>query len=261
MELPSKLLEQIAFNTRRKREEHMLIVMVKSTNEEQLLQPLQTNKRQYKIAVTFLTGYNGIFNVTNTNIKFYFKKTITEEDGFVQITIPPGASEIETLDNEIERIIIDEGHFSKNDYLFKIKPNFSTLGSIIEISPQGPIISFMFDDNIRDLLRFNARILYEEYNLSPNPVDIISFNIIFIETDIAKEMIFKGKQSGIVMNFTMLVSPGYKYVCRFEGGIQWYMMESKDVIPSISFKLKNENHGLVSFNGQSISFRLSIEEI
>ena len=63
------------------------------------------------------------------------------------------------------------------------------------------------------------------------------------------------------MTFTMLVSPGYKYVCRFEGGVQWYMMESKDVISSISFKLKNENNELVSFNGQSISFRLSIKEI
>ena len=74
-------------------------------------------------------------------------------------------------------------------------------------------------------------------------------------------MIFKGKRSGILMNFTMSVSPGYKFVCRFKGGIQWYMMESKDVISSVSFKLKNENNELISFNGQSISFRLSIKEI
>ena len=72
-------------------------------------------------------------------------------------------------------------------------------------------------------------------------------------------MIFKGKRS-VIMNFTMSVSPGYIYVCRFKGGIKWYMMESKDVISSISFKLKNENNELVSFNGQSISFRLSIQE-
>ena len=36
MELPSKLLEQIAFNTRPKIEEHMLINMDKSTHEEHL---------------------------------------------------------------------------------------------------------------------------------------------------------------------------------------------------------------------------------
>ena len=46
MELPSKLLEQIAFNTRPKIEEHMLIVMVKSTHEDHLFPPLQTDIKQ-----------------------------------------------------------------------------------------------------------------------------------------------------------------------------------------------------------------------
>ena len=40
------------------------------------------------------------------------------------------------------------------------------------MSPEGPIISFMFDGSIRDLLGFTARTLHEEYNLSQNPVDI-----------------------------------------------------------------------------------------
>ena len=138
MELPSKVLEQIAFNTGPKIEEHLLIVMYKSTHEEHLSQPLQTNNKQFKIAINFLTAYNGIFNVTNENNKFYFKKTI-DEDGFIQTTIPPGAYEIESLNNEIKRIIIDEEHYTEANYPFATKPNFSTLGSNIEISPQGPI--------------------------------------------------------------------------------------------------------------------------
>ena len=64
MELRSKILEQIAFNTRSRNEEHFLIVMYKSTHEEHLSQPLQTNNKQFKIAVSFLTGYIGIFNIT-----------------------------------------------------------------------------------------------------------------------------------------------------------------------------------------------------
>ena len=43
MELPSKLLKQMAFITRPKIEEHILIVMDKSSHEERLSQPLQTN--------------------------------------------------------------------------------------------------------------------------------------------------------------------------------------------------------------------------
>ena len=190
MELPSKVLEQIAFNTRSRIEEHMLIVTDKSTHEEHLSQPLQTNNKQFKVAVTFLTGYNGIFDITDKNKKFYFIKSVTDEDGYIKITIPPGAYENENLNNEIKRAIIDE-HYTEADYPFKIKPNFSTVRSIIEISPQGPAMSFMFDDSIRDFLRFNARTLYEEYNLSPIPVDILSFDIIFLETDIAQGMTFK----------------------------------------------------------------------
>ena len=259
MELPSKLLEQIAFNTRAKIEEHMLILMDKSTHKEHLSQPLQTGNKQFKVAVTFLSAYNGIFNVTNSNNKFYFFKSISDDD-HIQISIRPGVYEIEALNNEIKRIIIDEEHYTEANYPFNIQPDFNTLGSIIEISPQGPVISFVPEDSIGQLLGFSKTTIYEEYNISPNPVDVISFDNIFIECDIARGMIFRGRISGIIHNFTMDVNPGYKYIEKFHGGVQWYMMEEKDVISSICFNLRNENNQLVSFNGQSVKFRLSIKE-
>ena len=261
MELPSKLLEQIPFNTRPKSEEHLLIIMNESNHEEHLFQPLQTNNKQFKIAVTFLTAYNGIFNVTNENNKFYFTKSITDDNQNIMITIPPGRYEIESLNDEIKRIIINDEHFTEDTYPFVIKRNFSTLGSIVEISNEESAISFKASDSIGSLLGFNKRTIYDENNLSDNPVDILSFDNIFIETDIAQGMIFKGKRSGIIHNFTMDVSPGYKYTQKFKGGIQWYMMDTKDFLSSIRFKLKNENDNLVSFNGQSITFRLSIKEV
>ena len=74
-------------------------------------------------------------------------------------------------------------------------------------------------------------------------------------------MIFKSKRSGIIPSFTMDVSPSYKCLEKFRGGVQWYMAETKDVNSSISFESKIENGILVSFNRQSITFRLSIKEI
>ena len=92
-------------------------------------------------------------------------------------------------------------------------------------------------------------------------MDISSFDNIFILTNIAQSMISKSKISGIIHNFTMDVNPGYKYIENFRGNVQGSMMETNDVISSISCKLKNENNELVSFNSQSVSFRLSIKEI
>ena len=100
--------------------------MDKSSHEEHLSQPIQTNNKQFKLAVTFLTAYTSIFNVTDKNNNFYFIKSITDKDGFIQIIITPGAYEIESLNKEIKRIIFEEGLFTEVDYPFTIKPSIST---------------------------------------------------------------------------------------------------------------------------------------
>ena len=56
--------------------------------------------------------------------------------------------------------------------------------------------------------------------------------------------------------------PGYNYIEKFRGPVQWYMMESKDLLSTICFKLKKtKKNQQVSFNGQSKTFRLSIKEM
>ena len=169
---------------------------------------------------------------------FVSKKTNTDGDDFIQITIPPGAYEIESLNNEIKRIFIEEEHSTELTYSFHIKANFSKLGSIIDIQPQEPIVRLVFEDSTGKLLGFHETILYKNYNQSKNPVDILSYDNIFIRTNIAQGLIFRGKRSGIIHYFTTDVDPGYKYIEKFIGGVQWYMMESKDFISSNNFKLK-----------------------
>ena len=119
----------------------------------------------------------------------------------------------------------------------------------------------MFDDIIWNLLGLRDTMLFKEYNLSDNLVDILSFDNVPLECDIARGMLFKDKRSNIIHDWTMTVDLGYKYVEKIAGGVTWYMMETKDVVSSISLKLKNEKNELVSFNGQSVTFRLSIKEI
>ena len=83
----------------------------------------------------------------------------------------------------------------------------------------------------------------------------------FLEGDVAQGRILRGKRSRIRHNFIRDVDPGYIYFEKFRGGVQRYMMESKDLISPICFKLRNESNKLISFNGQSLTFRLSIKQI
>ena len=124
-----------------------------------------------------MAGYNGIFNVTNKNNKLYFTVSINDDD-FNQITVRPGAYEIESLNNEIKRDIIEDGCFKETNYPFTIKPSLLTPGYFDEFSSNitGSQIAFTSDDSIKDLLGFKPSIIHEEYNLSDNPVDILSFD-------------------------------------------------------------------------------------
>ena len=72
-----------------------------------------------------------VSSILQTKITFYFTVSINDDD-FNQITIAPIALEIESFNNEIQRIIL-EGYFTEASYPFTIKTDFSTLGSIREI--------------------------------------------------------------------------------------------------------------------------------
>ena len=159
------------------------------------------------------------------------------QDVFFQITIPPGAFELETPNEQYKGIIIEEGHYAEGNQEFILKPRISTPGSILEISNQGPLFSFIHDDSIRKLLGCDSVVVYEKNILSLNPVDIISFDKSLPETDIAHGMFLQGRRTGMFHNFLMDVDPGYKFIENFRG-VHWFLMESKDFLSNISFELK-----------------------
>ena len=164
--------------------------------------------------------------MTNKNNKLYFAILIVDKDGFIPEMIPPGAYEIENL-NKIEKNTFEERHFTEVEHPFKNKPHFSTLGSIIEIFRQEPLVSLSPEDSIRDILGFSADKIYGEYNLARTPVDVLSFDNTFLECENDQRLVFKSKRSGTILNITMHVSPGSKNVEKFKGGVQWYLANTK----------------------------------
>ena len=65
----------------------------------------------------------------------------------------------------------------------------------------------MFDHSIRHVLRFLVITIYEKFYIPPNLVGNLSFDNISLETDITNYMTFKGKRSGVILNFTLDVDP------------------------------------------------------
>ena len=61
--------------------------MKESLHEENLSQPLITNNKGFMVAVTYLTGYNGIQNMKENNNSFYY---ITPDNNLRETILPPG---------------------------------------------------------------------------------------------------------------------------------------------------------------------------
>ena len=185
----------------------MLIVKDKYTHEWNFSQTLQTNNEQFQIAVTLLSAYKGIFDVTN-NKKINFLTVLASAEISV-ITSPKGAYELTSLKKKLKRYITVVGFITEEEYPFSIKASSSTLGSKFKNTPpRGWQISFVQNDTWRDLSGSEPNALHEEHDLSDNPVHILSLENIFLENDIATEMIFPTKRTGVNQSYSIEVHPG-----------------------------------------------------
>ena len=77
----------------------------------------------------------------------------------------------------VRRIKIDEGYSTEEDYPFTIKPCFSSSNSIVDIEPgRGWQVSLVVDETLRVSFGYKPNVVHEEYILSHNFVDILSFD-------------------------------------------------------------------------------------
>ena len=63
----------------------------------------------------------------------------------VDIVFPKGAYELEAIDLEIKRLMVLNGDSDGGTFLFTIKPNFTTQGSIMKLKMDGKYILPMQD--------------------------------------------------------------------------------------------------------------------
>ena len=152
--------------------------------------------------------------------------------------LPPGAYKFETLGEKLKKNIIEECQHTEEDFPLLVEPYFSTLGSIKESSIEEPLNAFVQHDSIRDLSGFDSILTIENHNISPNPVDILSFDKHFLETGSAQGLIFKGERTGTIHIVTIDVDPNYIYIEKFRGGNQWYKKDIKNFSSKINFKVK-----------------------
>src|SRR6218665_3405500 len=182
--------EKIARNTEAK-ESFSILLSERSSQIRTKFNPLiQLDKsKRYEMALVNLETYNSFPNIdpSNNNCRYSPDKGTT----WFNINVPEGSYEIVDIDEYMQRIIKENGHYAAaagdgdvggEIYPISIQPNNNTLKSVLDIDANK--VDFTTANSIRTVLGFNSQIYSAGYNESENIVNIMNVNSLRVTSDV-----------------------------------------------------------------------------
>ena len=165
------------------------------------------------------------------------------------ITIPPGAYNIPSLNNEIKQ-------FSNTERV-TIEPNYNTLRCKITLKP-GYKIDFTHERSLRDLLGFDSREVTESGD-GDRTVNITTVNSLLIRCSLVTGSYINGAASDILYSFTPNRPPGT--LLHISPNHPIYLpMNRTNLIPAITITITDQSGNLIDFRGERGTFFLSLKE-
>jgi len=254
-----KLLEKIALNTEPK-ESFCILLSERSTRIRTKFNPLiELNKdKKYEMAVVNLETYHSFPNIDSTNNNFKYSPDFG--DTWFNISIPEGSYEIVDLNETIQRLMKEDGHYNtaENAYNITIQANNNTLKSVLDIGAKY-LVDFTTENSIRSVLGFKSLVYTHGYNESENIVNIVSVNSLRVTSDIIGSSYSNGSTENIIYSFFPNVGPGYKII---EVPVNLvYLPLTLSTISSMETKLTDQHGKRINLRGEELLIRFHIRKI
>ena len=260
-----RLLERIAINTEkiventRQKSSFYILLSEKSTHIKTKFRPLiqLDNDRKYEMALVNLETYFSFPNMDSSNHNFRY----SPDNGatWVNINIPEGSYELVDINEYIQRIMRENGHYdsTSDEYNITLEANNNTLKSVLNIAANY-MVDFTPENYVRSVLGFNALMYSSGYNESENIVNILSVTSLRITSDIIGSSYSNGSNENTIYSFFPSVGPGYKII---EVPVNLvYLPITMNTISSMETKLIDQNGKLINLRGEELSIRFHIRE-
>ena len=213
--------------------------------------------KKYEMALVYRDTYNSIPNIDPTNNNF--KYSPDNGGSWFNIFIPEGSYEITDINEHIQRIMKDSGHYDSTEgkFCITLEPNNNTLKSVLVIAANYRV-DFTPANSVRTVLGFYSKIYSVGYNESEDIVNILSVNSLKVTSDIIGASYSNGLTENIIYSFFPNVGPGYKIVESPANLI--YLPITLGTISSMETKLTDQNGKLIDLRGEELSIRFHIRE-
>lgn len=252
------LLKRIASNTDPKLSFYILL-SEKSTHIKTKFRPLiQFDKnKKYEMALVSLETYNSFPNLDSSNNNFRYSSN--NGATWYDIEIPEGSYEITDINEHIQRVMKESGHYDSisDEYCITLESNNNTLKAVLEIATNYKV-DFTTANSIRTVLGFSAQVYASGYNESENIVNIMNVSSLRITSDVIGSSYSNGSTENIIFSFFPDVGPGYKIIEIPVNLI--YLPITTNTISSMETKLVDQNGKLINLRGEELSIRFHIRE-
>ena len=174
--------------------------------------PLEfSSSHRYEIALTSLETYYSFpnINTSNNHVKISFDVGKTWS-GF---RIPVGCYEIEAINNELQRFIMQKTGDDKPGKRMILSPNPNTLRCVLEILHADCQVKFNVDNSLCTVLGFDKKVYdVRGYHESEHLVNILAVNSILVHCDVIESSRLNGVEAPVIYTFFPDAAPGDKIV-------------------------------------------------
>ena len=239
----------------RKKSGNSLIFSSNTTDwTTQIYPPLVLDNRDnYEVGLIDLETYYSFPNIDTTNNQFVYLVGSTPK----VITIPTGAYSIDNVNNAIQAGMRVNGDWnaSAGTYYITITTNPPTLGSTISIAT-GYSVDFTLPFSFANFLGFNTTVLSAGTYISPNIVNILTVNSIFVNCNIISGSYTNGAISNVLYSYFPSVGPGYKIIERPVNVV--YLPLNTNHIMGIRIWITDQDGKIMNFQKETHTIRIEI---
>jgi len=215
-------------------------------------------RKKYEMALVNLETFFSFPNIDATNNNFRYSPD--DGDTWVDIDIPEGCYEIADINEYLQRIMKEKGHYDamKEECCITLQPNTNTLKSVLTIATDY-VVDFSPANSIRSVLGFRPNLYLEGYNESEDIVDIMNVTSLRVTSDIIGASYTNGTTGNVIYSFFPNVGPGYKIIETPTNLI--YLPVTLSTISSMETRFTDQDGTLINLRGEELSIRFHLREV
>lgn len=249
--MDTKILDQIARNTRPQESMSVIIRGNKSKIVTQHNPPIQLDKtREYEMALIDLETYYSFPNINESNNVIKWSK----DSGTTWYTfrLSKGAYDLNEVEKAVQSAVVTKGGAKKG---IQIEGNKVTLKCVIKLAANYQI-DFSVENSLRTILGFDAKIYDQPVQKSESIVNILNVNTIDVHVDVISGSYVEGVQDPIIYSFFPNANPGEKIVERPQNLV--YLPLHTFYINYITVKLTDQDGKLLDLRDEKLSMRFHL---